>query len=1050
MKKTFTFFASSALFLMLLFPVSVKADTTLSFVYSSTGQDTHCDGSNTYSDKGIKDSDFRWSDNNKDNVKNVDVNGDKWTGVKSDYTACSRNTYSFDGSSCTLNLLINQLWDDVERSLPSITINGNTYYAAQATWGESNSETIVDNKFNFTYSRSTRNTPVTFVYNNVNPGTGDFDISVYFPSGDADKFLVKTLTITQNAATYAVTATASNGSVSGTGSYAEGAEVTLTASPNENYSFTGWSSSDINIAVASANPLVFTMPGNAVSVTANFAECTKHIVTLAANNNEYGSVSGGGEQCDGSVTVTATPYTDYRFVNWTNTSTSEVVSTDAEYTFPLSADISLTANFELDPCTNSKTIQCESNYVVVTVHSNADKAATPDVQDGYVQTVDQDDWYAYYYPVTISSDLSSFNFNVQLARSSDNNSYINIFKKTNEGSGNVEYAGAYYNKLGWKKLATGSWKDDWFTVDVASFDDSGSGFSTLSAGEYLVALSGKFRVKLDYFTLTASENIFCPNTITMAKSEGGSANPTATVEEVSVTTAFEGAVVRVTAAAASAGYNFSGWTASPSSVEFANAKAPITTFVMPAEDVTITANYGEVVSSKFTYTTSGSGSITCLTASDASVASGTEISMTAVPSGDYVFTGWSTTAGTFSNPYALTTTFTMPAEAATVTATFAQVDNKIIIGDVASTEGFDGDGNGTMNITTEADFDAFGHNVLKFAYSDMDDGKYKGRKIRINDGYSPASSAGATGFGFYYKTEKADDNVAFCFEVSSGEQVKWELQATNNEWKYFYFPHAGANSWNGGHIVIFMNGDDTGNYSTWDKQGTHTTYKNGGAFYMSEIAATSITSKPDIDTYTYTRELSADYGTLCLPMDGSVSGATLYSVAGKQEEGGKLYIVLEEQGATLAAGEPYIFETDGSTLTATMSGAHSAVNEEANGLVGTYQQITAPAYSEPDNLNYVLALDNSNNTVFKRVGADVTVGAYRAYINIENVVDYSPASAAPGRKYIRFGIEGTEEEQAVEMIYDDASLRTRKIMQNGHLYILRDGHLFTAQGTQIK
>ena len=165
---------------------------------------------------------------------------------------------------------------------------------------------------------------------------------------------------------------------------------------------------------------------------------------------------------------------------------------------------------------------------------------------------------------------------------------------------------------------------------------------------------------------------------------------------------------------------------------------------------------------------------------------------------------------------------------------------------------------------------------------------------------------------------------------------------------------------------------------------------------------------------------------------------------------GDYIIVLEEQGTTLAAGEPYIFETDGSTLTATMSGPHRAVNADANGLVGTYQHITAPAYSEPDDLNYVLALDNSGNTVFKKVGENVTVGAYRAYINIKNAGDYSPASAAPGRKYIRFGIEGTEEEQAVEMIYDDASLRTRKIMQNGHLYILRDGHLFTAQGTQIK
>lgn len=1040
MKKSFTFFAISALFLMLLFPVSVKADTTLSFVYSSTGQDTHCNGSNTYSDKGIMDSDFRWSDNNKDNVKNVYVSSDKWTGVKSDYTACSRNPYHFDGSSCTLNLLINQLWDNVERSLPSITINGNTYYAAQATWGESSSETIVDNKFNFTDSKNSKNTPVTFVYNNVNPGTGDFDISVYFPSGDADKFLVKTLTITQNAATYAVTATASNGSVSGTGSFAEGASVTLTASPNEDYSFSSWSTSDVNISGhENENPLTFTMPNKAVSITASFTACTKHTVTLA--DDGHGSASGGGLQCDGSVTVTATPYTGYRFVNWTRGGSQ--VSTDAVYTFTLSEDISLTANFEVNLCTNTKTIQCEDYDPEIT---------KPEAGHAKPNNYYKNEWDGYGAPdegyfadFQNSENDKEIYYNVYLPAGT----YTFNLRCSNGGQKKV----VLYNAAGDTKLQElnlgSDWGDpkQWYSYTTDSW-------TATSAGYYYIGLRAEGQyAAFDKMTITATSDVFCPNTITMQKSGDASADdPTSSPASA----AMAGTKVTITAGEASANHNFINWTATPA-VTFEDATALSTRFVMPANAVTITANYGEVVSSALTFAADEGGAVVSATAggedisSGDAVFSGTSVTLTAGANTNYVFINWTNNN---NNDAVVSTnavfTFSMPATATSYTAHFAQIDNVIITGDVDHTEGFSGDGNGTMNITSVADFDAFNHNVLKFAYSNMS-GNHKGKKILINTGYSSSASAQATGFGFYYKTEKEDDHVAFCFEVSSGEQVKWQLAATNNEWKYFYFPHAGANSWNGEHITIFMNGSDIGNYGEWENQSTSTKYPNGGAFYMSEIAATSIISKDDIASYTYTREIASNsYGTLCLPMDGLVSGATLYSVAGKQEEGGKLYIVLEEQGATLEAGEPYIFEANGLTLTATMSGPHSAVKADANGLVGTYQLITAPVYNGSDNLNYVLALDGSNNTVFKKVGEDVTVGAYRAYLNIHNAGDYSPASAAPGRKYIRFGIEGTEEAQAVEMIYDDASLRTRKIMQNGHLYILRDGHLFTAQGTQIK
>jgi len=36
------------------------------------------------------------------------------------------------------------------------------------------------------------------------------------------------------------------------------------------------------------------------------------------------------------------------------------------------------------------------------------------------------------------------------------------------------------------------------------------------------------------------------------------------------------------------------------------------------------------------------------------------------------------------------------------------------------------------------------------------------------------------------------------------------------------------------------------------------------------------------------------------------------------------------------------------------------------------------------------------------------------------------------------------------MISDDASMHNSKVLQNGQLFIIRDGHIFNAQGTQIK
>ena len=67
-------------------------------------------------------------------------------------------------------------------------------------------------------------------------------------------------------------------------------------------------------------------------------------VAVSANNANYGTVSGGGQyNYNQSCTVTATPADGYMFTNWT--SNGSVVSTEASYTFNVTANTDLVANF---------------------------------------------------------------------------------------------------------------------------------------------------------------------------------------------------------------------------------------------------------------------------------------------------------------------------------------------------------------------------------------------------------------------------------------------------------------------------------------------------------------------------------------------------------------------------------------------------------------------------------------------------------------------------------------------------------------------------------
>ena len=145
---------------------------------------------------------------------------------------------------------------------------------------------------------------------------------------------------------YEITAEATpeeGGTVEGAGTYGYGATATLTATPNDYYNFINWTKDGEEVSTDSN--ISFTVT-DAADYVAHFALFTYNI-EVATNIEEGGSVSGAGTYDYGeTVTVTATPNEAYHFVNWMEN--DSVVSTDAEYSFTVEEDRSLTANFALN------------------------------------------------------------------------------------------------------------------------------------------------------------------------------------------------------------------------------------------------------------------------------------------------------------------------------------------------------------------------------------------------------------------------------------------------------------------------------------------------------------------------------------------------------------------------------------------------------------------------------------------------------------------------------------------------------------------------------
>ena len=144
---------------------------------------------------------------------------------------------------------------------------------------------------------------------------------IAFTTNNDTSMTLYTLTVTANNAAW--------GTVTGSGSYPAGTQVTISATANDGYRFVQWNDGNTD------NPRTVTVTANA-TYTATFEAIPTYMITVSANDPTMGSVTGGGTYQEGTqVTLTATPNDGYRFVQWNDAVTDAVrtitVTANADY-----------------------------------------------------------------------------------------------------------------------------------------------------------------------------------------------------------------------------------------------------------------------------------------------------------------------------------------------------------------------------------------------------------------------------------------------------------------------------------------------------------------------------------------------------------------------------------------------------------------------------------------------------------------------------------------------------------------------------------------------
>ena len=197
----------------------------------------------------------------------------------------------------------------------------------------------------------------------------------------------------------------------------------------------------------------------------------------------------------------------------------------------------------------------------------------------------------------------------------------------------------------------------------------------------------------------------------------------------------------------------------------------------------------------------------------------------------------------------------------------------------------------------------------------------------------------------------------------------------------------------------------------------------------------------------YERDITeGNYGTICLPKNGVIAGASIFTLAYYGATSQKFFFD-EVVSGEMEAGKPYLFmPNDGvNRIGVYYTNNLTESAKTVNGLVG-YIGASVDDYTQvPDNGNcYII-----QNNLYRQVvdGGVAYIKSNRAYIDMTGVTPIMP-NKAPSARRIGLSVQGEQVATGIDNL--EASEKPLKLMIDGQMYILRGEKLFDATGRLVK
>ena len=472
---------------------------------------------------------------------------------------------------------------------------------------------------------------------------------------EAGKLVVGTASIA-NAITCKV-ATSGTGTLSASPtSAAQGTQVTLSPSPATGYQFSSYSSSP-SVSISSNK---FTMPDSAVTITATFAK-QSYTISRSISPSGGGSVTLNGSSSSSvsvkyqaSIPIIATPATGYRFVRWSKGSGQSGTianATSASTTFTAGAGATtLTATFEKIDYILSKVESPSAGGTVTLGKTTANYGDSISIIASPATGYQFTGWTCSGGTVASASSAST-----TFTMPAGDATVTASFSKVNYTVGGVASpSGAGTITL---NRSSANYGDE---VAVSASPTLGWTFTGWSSDPSVTITNGKFTMPASNVTITANFRQYEWD-FTLNAETGGSVSSSSTPihcgDQATIT------------ATAETGYSFAGWTKTAGTI--ANVSSASTTFTMPNENASVTANFvHDLYSVTLVVGKGGTASV-----SSNSGYYGDQITVSATASAGYTFSGWTSSPSvTISS-----NKFSMPASNVTLTANFVAIDYTVTV-----------------------------------------------------------------------------------------------------------------------------------------------------------------------------------------------------------------------------------------------------------------------------------------------------------------------------------------------------------------------------------